>query len=196
MAVLKVYFDNIICFDGFSANFTYPKKIVNNPLINESLKGFPNIRYKKVNIIIGSNATGKTSFGRALWHLFMFLSAKEANRITSIVKNKAKNSRIEMDHVEANGIFRRIEVLVNAIDQSVGVRIRQLQANPDDSYESLVKRLPEDKPFVNYVAALAQLDSLGWYFVMPSIEGGAFESVNCDIFEEDKFRFSDILKRF
>ena len=51
MAVLKVKFDNIICFNDFEADFTYPKKLVKTPLDNEFLLNYPNIRYKKVNIL-------------------------------------------------------------------------------------------------------------------------------------------------
>ena len=61
MAVLNVKFDNILCFDNFEANFTYPKKLVKTTLENEYLSNYPNFRYRKLNVIVGSNATGKTS---------------------------------------------------------------------------------------------------------------------------------------
>ena len=65
MVIAKVYLDNILCFKEFNVDFTYPKKIVNSTIKNEFLEGVPNFKVKKVNILIGSNASGKTSFGKA-----------------------------------------------------------------------------------------------------------------------------------
>ena len=53
-------------------NLSYPKKIVNSSIENEFLTGFTNFRYKKVNILMGANATGKTSFGKMLMNIFHF----------------------------------------------------------------------------------------------------------------------------
>lgn len=195
MAILKIEFDNFLCFDNFSADFTYPKKLVNSSLKNEYLKNFPNIRFKKVNIIIGSNASGKTSFGRALWHVFMFLQFKESNRIISLKKNDEKDTKITMDHINGEGVFSRIEILAKAKNQGVEVRIRQLQAQTDDTYETLVSSLPENVLFENYVLALEKFIFSGWNFAFPSIEGKGFELINC-LYEnvDDKLHFCEILK--
>ena len=74
MILAYIYLDNIYGFKDFSASFVYPKKIVNNPLGQEYLKNYPNFRYKKVNIIFGSNATGKTTLGKAIWNICLFLN--------------------------------------------------------------------------------------------------------------------------
>ena len=50
--------DNLCAFRNFYVNFSYPKKIVNSYIENEHLEGMSNFRYKKVNIIMGSNAIG------------------------------------------------------------------------------------------------------------------------------------------
>ena len=66
MAVLNVELNNIFAFKNFKANFTYPKKLVNTTLEGEFFADYPNLRYRKVNIMIGANATAKTSFGKAI----------------------------------------------------------------------------------------------------------------------------------
>ncbi|HHT67322.1 MAG TPA: ATP-binding protein [Erysipelotrichaceae bacterium] len=195
MAVLTIEFDNFLCFDNFVADFTYPKKLVNSSLKNECLKKFPNIRVRKANIIIGSNASGKTSFGRAIWHVFMFLKNKEAIKITSLIKNVNKDTNILMDYIDADGLFSRIEILAKANNQGIDVKIRQLEAKPNDTYEMLVKRLPNDVLFENYIVALEKIIPLGWNFVFPSIESGGFELIYCDfIKEEEKPLFCKIFK--
>ena len=66
MIVLKSKLNNIFGFDDFEFCFSYPKKIINSLIEEEHLRERPNFRYKKAVILMGSNATGKTSFGKAL----------------------------------------------------------------------------------------------------------------------------------
>ena len=66
MVVMDLKLDNLCAFRNFHVNFSYPKKIVNSYIENEHLERMSNFRYKKVNIIMGSNATGKTSLRRLI----------------------------------------------------------------------------------------------------------------------------------
>ena len=68
--------DNLCAFRNFHVNFSYPKKIVNSYIEHEHLDGLPNFRYKKVNIIMGSNATGKTSLGRLILSIFILIGKR------------------------------------------------------------------------------------------------------------------------
>ena len=74
MIIMDLKLDNLCAFRDFHVNFSYPKKIVNSYIENEHLEGFPNFRYKKVNIIMGSNATGKTSLGRLILSIFILIA--------------------------------------------------------------------------------------------------------------------------
>ncbi len=121
MAILKVEFDNILCFNGFKADFTYKKKLVKPLLDEEYLRDFPNIRYKKVNIIIGSNASGKTALGKAIWVTLRFLCNKEAERIKEVVADKDKEANILLDFIHSNGEFFRAEIKVSPTE---GVLVR------------------------------------------------------------------------
>lgn len=73
MIILNVELDNIYGFRNFQMNFSYPKKIVNSMIEEEWLAGRPNFRYKKAVILMGANATGKTSLGKALLNIFSFI---------------------------------------------------------------------------------------------------------------------------
>ena len=77
MVVMDVKIDNFICFRNFHMNMTYPKKIVGSYIENEFLPGRTNFRYKKVNIIMGANASGKTSIGKMLMRIFNFIDKKQ-----------------------------------------------------------------------------------------------------------------------
>ena len=80
---------NLCCFRDFHVNFSYPRKVE-----NEYLEGFPNFRYKKINIIMGSNATGKTSLGRVILSIFNFIDKRNADIITRFISNKNKKNKI------------------------------------------------------------------------------------------------------
>ena len=76
MVILDVRMDNLYAFKNFHMNLSYPKKIVGSSIAEEHLAGYPNFRYKKVNIIMGGNASGKTTFGYMLMHIFNFIEKR------------------------------------------------------------------------------------------------------------------------
>nr|MCR4644022.1 DNA repair protein Rad50 [Oscillospiraceae bacterium]MCR4647238.1 DNA repair protein Rad50 [Oscillospiraceae bacterium] len=61
MIILDVSLKAIYGFDDFHISFTYPKRIVGSMIEDEFLEGRERFRYKKAVILMGSNATGKTS---------------------------------------------------------------------------------------------------------------------------------------
>ena len=92
MIVMDLKLDNLCAFRNFHVNFSYPKKIVNSYIEHEHLDGLPNFRYKKVNIIMGSNATGKTSLGRLILSIFILIGKRNVEIITSYIADKDKKA--------------------------------------------------------------------------------------------------------
>ena len=74
MIVLDLELKEIYGFNDFHINFSYPKKIVNSIIDQEHLKGRERFRYKKAVILMGANATGKTSLGKALLRIFGYMT--------------------------------------------------------------------------------------------------------------------------
>ena len=74
MVVMRLKADNLFAFNNFCVDFSYPKKIVSNPLEKEWLKNYPNFRYRRFNVIIGANSSGKTTFGKLLNGIFILIS--------------------------------------------------------------------------------------------------------------------------
>lgn len=74
MIVLDLELKEIYGFNDFHINFSYPKKIVNSIIDQEYLKGRERFRYKKAVILMGTNATGKTSLGKALLRIFGYMT--------------------------------------------------------------------------------------------------------------------------
>ena len=74
MIIMDLKINNFFAFENFHINFSYPKKIVNSYLEDEFLEGYPNFRYQKINIIMGANATGKTSLGKMILSIFNLIN--------------------------------------------------------------------------------------------------------------------------
>ena len=187
MALLRLELNNILCFNNFKADFSYPKKLINSPLEYEYLRLFPNLRYKKVNIIVGANASGKTSLGKAILILFLLLKDKESKLFRDSVNNKNKEAYALLDYVYSNGVFFRFEVKCLPSGDLLA-RYRQLQMGKNDSYESLLKKLPADIPFDNYLKVLENVTFSGWRFNFPTIETG-FDCIRCKYDDVDLDEF-------
>lgn len=190
MAVLRVEFDNILCFKNFKADFSYPKKLVNSNLDSEYLQDYPKIKYKKLNIIIGSNASGKTSLGNAIWKTFMFIHNKEAKPIIDLVTDKEKTASILMDCVFSEGTFFRFEASIKT-NGEIFVRYRKVQLLPDDTYDLAIKKLG-DGDFEPHIIALENAKIGGWNFNFPSTESG-FGFINCKVDPDKTEEFLKIL---
>ena len=74
MIVLNLKLDRIYGFEDFEISFTYPKKVVNSIIDDECLDGRERFRYKKAVILMGTNATGKTSLGKALLKIITYIN--------------------------------------------------------------------------------------------------------------------------
>ena len=192
---MRLELDNILCFDNFEADFSYPKKLVNSSLDGEYLQNYPSIRYKKVNILIGSNASGKTSLGKAIWQIFRFLNNKESNGIRKMVSDTSRDARFLIDCVFAEGTFLRFECVLKA-DGSIVAKLWNEQLLKDDTYNAVVDRLI-DKPFDNYLTVLENLEFGGWNFAFPTIESG-FDVIYCKYDDPEEFLkvFKKVLKTF
>ena len=198
MAVLRIELDNILCFNNFEADFTYPKKLVNSPLDYEYLKDYQKMRYKKVNILIGSNATGKTSLGRAIWTTLRFMLNKEGERLKEIVSDSSKDAFILLDCVFSVGLFFRIEIKILS-SGDILARYSPLHLSKQDTYENVVSKIDVSRPFNNYVVELQNAISGGWNFLFPTIETG-FDVISCKYEEKNVKEFvsvyEDVLKTF
>ena len=174
MVLLHVQLDNFYAFKNFQMDLTYPKKIVDSPIREEHLEGFPNFRYKKVNIIMGANASGKTTLGCALRDIFYFLKRKNYSLIPEAIGDPTKEASFTLDLVSRNILYniscsflptRGTEY--NAED--IKLEIREEAIRPRDSYESCLKRLKQApfSPRENYLDELNKLRGLAWLFEFP-----------------------------
>lgn len=177
MIVMDLKVNNFFAFKNFHINMSYPKKILNSTIEDEYLVERPNFRYKKVNIIMGSNATGKTSIGKILMKIFNFVVLKDFEKITSIICDSSKEAFFSIDLVLKDSILFRLETLVaprKSMEYKVShikTRVQSVNINKGDSYEKCIKSFSEpflfnDEPYTTELEKISDL--LGWFFTYPT----------------------------
>ena len=175
MVVLNVRLDNFYAFKNFHMNLTYPKKIVGSCIKEEHLTNRPNFRYKKVNIIMGANASGKTTFGHMLMNIFNFIDKKNYELLTDAICDRSKEAFFSLDMAFKSNILYRISCTITPRTEEkyspenfkVEIRAENIQAK--DSYEMCVKRM-EEKPYCaedSYIDELEKIERLDWMFEYP-----------------------------
>lgn len=175
MVVLDVCLDNFYAFKNFHMKLTYPKKIVGSSIEEEHLEGRPNFRYKKVNIIMGSNASGKTTFGHMLMTIFNFIDKKNYERLTDIINDRAKEAFFSIDMALNSNYLYRVQCRVspNGTDSyapgDLKLEVRKQKISLNDSYESCIKKLESASytPADSYIEELEKIDDLDWLFEYP-----------------------------
>lgn len=175
MIIMNVELDNLFSFDDFKINFSYPKKIVKSSIENEYLINKPNFRYKKVNIIMGVNASGKTSLGKAFMAIFNFLSKKEIVKIEKNIRDKEKPAYFSIDFLLNDEILYRVECKV-LYQNTVELEVYYSKILKTDSYETCVKKLKKidkndleklnnvEKESADYARKLSFISPFGWLF--------------------------------
>lgn len=183
MVVMNVKLDNVLAFNDFEVNFSYPIKLRRSVIENEELSNVPGFRYKKLNVFIGANASGKTSFIKALWNVLLFLDRKEKAYLEKIVAKGSECSCIGIDLVTEEGygsVLHRFDIRTS--NQETGFRVEiahnQVKLERKTSYEICRKKLDAmPAVFEDYLKVLESLEiRLYWNVALPATEG-SFERI-------------------
>lgn len=185
MIIMDIKVDNLYAFKNFHMNMSYPKKIVDSTIENEYLINRPNFRYKKVNIIMGGNATGKTSIGKLLMRFANYFKDGIYKRFTDMIDDYEKEAVLKIDFVVDDGLYR-FEMLapprqkVGYKESNINIHIYYTPIGFKDNYEVCAKRLDEKNCFeVSY----EEVNTQGWYFSYPQ---DAYKNKTYDSIEENE----------
>lgn len=120
MIFTRLKFVNLYAFADAEINLSYPRRPVNMPLEGEFLHGRPRFYYKKVCIVTGGNASGKTSLGRILCGIQLFLRTKEL-RASLRIDDKYRDASFEVDFATEDFHHHRIYVRFATNDEGTFV---------------------------------------------------------------------------
>lgn len=173
MIIMDIKIHNLYAFKNFHMNMSYPKKIVDSTIEGEYLEERPNFRYKKVNIIMGGNATGKTSLGKVLMHFANYFNDREYQRFVDVINDRNQNAFLGVDFVTDENILYRFNMSIPpAIEgqyakESFDIKIYSTEIGKRDNYEICSKRLDsfecEEIEYDKY----ENINTSGWHFSYP-----------------------------
>lgn len=172
MVLMNVKLNNFLIFNDFELCTSYPKKIVNSGIGEEHLTGFPNFRYKKLIILMGPNASGKTAFGRIILSIFNFIKYKEPGRITYLIEDVFADASFTVDLAFPEGELWRINAIIHPSPtaeyriEDIEVSVRKTKILAYDNYEKCSERLsiqPEEIDS-NYISTLELVPKFSWGF--------------------------------
>lgn len=171
MIVMDLTLNNIFGFTDFNINFSYPKKIVNSIIESENLSGRSNFRYKKAVILMGANATGKTSLGKALLGIFKFINSGNTALLLDMVSPNTTGS-FRIDFVNDGLILHRLSATIDPSGSNIALLYAHTEIEEKDSYEKCAVRLAADaKPIGTDANTLKSLfGELNFRFAYPEIE--------------------------
>lgn len=168
MIVLNLELKGIYGFDDFHINFSYPKKIVNSIIEHEHLKGRERFRYKKAVILMGANATGKTSLGKALLRIFGYISDGNPSPLFDMAADN--NGYFCIDFVNGDYRLQRLAVRIDALNEDIDIRYQTADIDTMDSYEKCVKKLNDQTVKAASKPLKKLVGNIQYRFAYPEIE--------------------------
>ena len=199
MVLMNLKLDNYMAFNDFEINMSYPKKIVGNQLV-ENLVNHPNFRFRKLNILMGSNASGKTSIGRMLMNIFNFIDRKEFVNVISCINDVKRDANFEIQFVVNDNFYRISSVIKgkenpeeNYTSEDFLTKVEKIEINKTDTYEKCLERLDKNSKAEfsnNFIKELEKVEKLSWAFEFP----GDSRRITSRYIPENEERFLQILK--
>lgn len=179
MIILDLRVDNFYSFRNFHVNFSYPKKIVGSYIEDEYLEGRKNFRYKKINIIMGSNATGKTTLGFMMMNIFNFIEWKTIELLTESISDRKKTASFTIDLVGDNYKMYRVNCVISPKKtaseayklEDISVHVADVDILQRDSYETCAKKLDDKMDLLTKTVLVDELEKvkgLSWLFESPA----------------------------
>lgn len=170
MIIMDIYLDHFYAFKNFHMNLSYPKKIVNSYIEGEYLEERPNFRYKKAVILMGANATGKTSLGRMLEYIFNLIEWQDPSKLYELAAEYNQDASFSIDFLIDKPVLYRISgKLLSESPKTrpkLFLQIKETEIRKNDSYEISKSRLDAQPDHFtdNFSTELDKLPELGWAF--------------------------------
>lgn len=109
MVILRVACDNLYMFKNFELDLTYDRKIIHPLAEDDALFEGSRIKVRKNLIVMGANASGKTTFGKLLCLILNYLLGRTLDdkyfNLAKIQYDKTKDAFFEIEFVVENTAY-------------------------------------------------------------------------------------------
>lgn len=146
MIITYIKASNLYGFDNTEFDFSYTRKVVDSSIEHEYLPERENFNFKRVCIISGTNASGKTSLGRVICGIENFIARKAIiPTLASAICDRSKPASIEFEFVTpSNNMFHKLNL--SFVDSGVAVKRLQYVSLPigkNDSCSVMRKKIKQ-----------------------------------------------------
>ncbi|PMC16548.1 Predicted ATPase [Oligella urethralis] len=213
MIFLSLRVKNFFSFRDVFLDFAIQRKLLNSTIPDESLEGYKNFHFRRVCIISGVNASGKTALGRLMLEIQLFIlkDNTSSNKLRDYLFDKSEAGVIEVEFVMPQNkrvCLHRLKLTINQ-DQSVPVieyaeiplratdtvNSARLRLNKNEASNIFRVETSKDKELDALYAFRerikeAQQGSCGWFYSFSSVTSDtrkipmSSESLNRKILED------------
>ena len=145
MVLMDVKLANIYGFEDFHLNLSYPRRLANSTIENEFLLARPNFKYKKAIILMGANATGKTTLGKALKCIFNYMSNGNPEMLYDMIGNSNHPSHFTKSNRTEISESGKMEVLINILENILDANEKVLIFTQFVQMGKIIKKIVEEK---------------------------------------------------
>ncbi|QMT31569.1 AAA family ATPase [Alysiella filiformis] len=148
MIITRLKIDNLYGFQDFELDLTYPRKQPQSFVDYEYLEDVPSFKFKRVCILMGTNASGKTSLGKVIWGIQTYINRNLSRlpiQLYEAICDKRKSAQIEIEFVIPDlNIFQYI--FIEFKEQEItNKKEYQIKLLPNDTNLTVQKRLKQKK---------------------------------------------------
>ena len=185
MIITRLNIDNLYGFSNIEIDLSYKRKNPKSSIPNEFLPKRPNFNFKRVCIISGTNASGKTSLGKIICGLENFIKRKNIIKYLNAICDRTRPATIliefvtpstnemhqlELEFVDSGMAIRKLKYITTPIgmkDSCTNVRkrlqtIKEKQKNPNGKYiDSDISGVSQAFDDFSEI----EIDDLGWMFM-------------------------------
>jgi len=145
MIFTRIKLDNFYSFKNSEVDLSFKRMPVDTTIPYEYLEGRDKFYFKRVCILSGANASGKTSFGRMLFEIQQFLIKKRFSfDLINAISQKNEPASFEVDFVTHNTLtMHRVYVSINVKGDINKLIYASTKIGKNDSCNKATKKLDE-----------------------------------------------------
>lgn len=189
MIFTRINIKNLYSFHDCEIDLTFKRKVKDSTVPFEFLKGRENFKYRRVCILSGANATGKTSFGKILCG-FQNLIFKEflSKDLSNGVTNKEDKGTLDIEFVSLDDLkLHRLCILLSYGEPTPNKILHaSVSIRKNDSAITARNRLLSLKMNEKSIKDIKISDAQNWFYLLSNIsEDNQLSQISEDALDKD-----------
>lgn len=146
MIITRLTADNLYSFQDFELDLTYPRKNSQSFIDYEYLENIPSFKFKRVCILMGTNASGKTSLGKLLLDIQWIMNKRDPRVIhesfLDAICDKEKNANFTVEFVvPASKTYNSLSIVFNIKGEIIDFNFSSIDLKENDTNKTAQTRL-------------------------------------------------------